>query len=91
MEVEKHLVLESLILWFLGWVCGIMVRVVLDERQVELLRRARDLIDELLETLEVASDGELMEGIKEAEEDIKAGRIRDYDEMIKKLKEVGEI
>ena len=68
-----------------------MVRVVLDERQVELLRRARDLIDELLETLEVASDGELMEGIKEAEEDIKAGRIRDYDEMIKKLKEVGEI
>ena len=68
-----------------------MVRVVLDERQVELLRRARDLIDELLETLEVASNAELIEGIKEAEEDIKAGRIRDYDEMIKKLKEVGEI
>jgi len=68
-----------------------MVKVVLDERQVELLRRARDLIDELLETLEVASDEELMEGIREAEEDIRAGRIKDYGEMVKKLKEVGEL
>lgn len=63
----------------------------MDERQVELLRRARDLIDELLETLEVASDEELMEGIREAEEDIRAGRIKDYGEMVKKLKEVGEL
>ncbi|GBC71198.1 hypothetical protein HRbin02_00977 [Candidatus Calditenuaceae archaeon HR02] len=68
-----------------------MPRVMLDERQIELLRRARDLIDELLETLEVASDAELMQGIKEAEEDIGASRIRGYDEMIKKLKEVREI
>ncbi|MEM2065283.1 MAG: hypothetical protein QXH59_02180 [Candidatus Caldarchaeum sp.] len=63
----------------------------LDERQIELLRRARDLMDELLETLEVAGDSELMQGIKEAEEDIRAGRIKGYDEMIKKLREVGEI
>lgn len=68
-----------------------MARVVLDERQVELLRRARDLIDELLESLEVGSDAELMDGIKEAEEDIMAGRVMDYDEMIEKLKRVGEI
>ena len=68
-----------------------MALVMLDERQIELLRRARDLIDELLETLEVASDAELMQGIKEAEEDIGASRIRGYYEMIKKLKEVIEI
>lgn len=68
-----------------------MVQVMLDEHQIELLRRARDLIDELLETLEVASDAELMQGIKEAEEDIRAGRTKSYDEMIKKLREVGEI
>ncbi|MDJ0271447.1 MAG: hypothetical protein QXM50_01970 [Candidatus Caldarchaeum sp.] len=68
-----------------------MVQVMLDERQIELLRRARDLMDELLETLEVAGDSELMQGIKEAEEDIRAGRIKGYDEMIKKLREVGEI
>jgi len=32
-----------------------------------------------------------MEGIREAEEDIRAGRIKDYGEMVKKLKEVGEL
>jgi len=39
----------------------------LDERQVEMLRRARDLIDELLE-VEVTGNAELIEGLRRKEE-----------------------
>jgi len=36
-------------------------------------------------------DEEAMKSIKESEEDVKAGRVRDYDEFIKELKKSGEI
>jgi hypothetical protein len=32
-----------------------------------------------------------MASIKQAEEDVKAGRVRDYDEFFKELKQAGEI
>lgn len=51
----------------------------------------RELLEELLETLEILADRELMEAIEEAEEDIKEGRVRDYEDFIKELKEAGEM
>lgn len=32
-----------------------------------------------------------MKSIKKAEEDVKAGRVRDYNEFLKELKKAGEI
>jgi antitoxin YefM len=36
-------------------------------------------------TLDIMSDPELMKGIKEGEEDIKAGRVRDWEDIKKEL------
>ena len=56
-----------------------------------LLLRVSNLLEELIETLEVLEDEETMKSIKKAEEDVKAGRVRDYDEFIRELKKSGEI
>ena len=56
-----------------------------------LLLKVSNLLEELIETLEVLEDKETIKSIKEAEEDIKAGRVRDYDEFLKELKKAGEI
>jgi len=63
----------------------------LTDEDRELLRRTNELLEELLETLEILADKELMEAIKEAEEDIKKGRVRDYEDFIRELGEAGEI
>ena len=56
-----------------------------------LLLKVSNLLEELLETFEILEDEEAMKSIKEAEEDVKAGRVRDYDEFLKELKKSGEI
>jgi len=56
-----------------------------------LLLRVSNLLEELIETLEVLEDEETLKSIKEAEEDVRAGRVRDYDEFLKELKKSGEI
>ena len=56
-----------------------------------LLLKVSGLLEELLETLDTLKDKETMEAIREAEEDVKAGRVRDYDEFIEELKKAGEI
>lgn len=40
--------------------------------------------DSLIETLEVLSDAELMQDLKEAEEDVKAGRVSPIEDLYKK-------
>jgi len=47
----------------------------------------REKIDSLIETLEIMSDEELMESIRRAEEDIKAGRVRPLEEFLEELDE----
>lgn len=37
------------------------------------------------ETMEILADKELMEAIREGEEDIKAGRVVDFDKLVKEL------
>jgi len=56
-----------------------------------LLLRVSNLLEELIETLEVLEDEETMKAIKKAEEDVRAGRVRDYDEFLKEPKKVGGI
>ena len=61
-----------------------------DEDRRLLLRVSR-LLEEVLETLEVVSDRETVKAIREAEEDVKAGRVRGYDEFVEELRRSGEI
>ena len=61
-----------------------------DEDRRLLLRVSR-LLEEVLETLEVASDQETVKAIREAEEDVKAGKVRGYDEFMEELRRSGEI
>jgi len=65
--------------------------VLLTDEDKALLLRVSSLLEELLETLDLLEDEEAMESVREAEEDVKVGRVRDYDEFIKELKDSGEI
>ncbi len=57
----------------------------LSEKEIKLITETRDLLEELLETLEIVSDKSLMKEIKRAQEDVKAGKLRDFDEFVKEL------
>ena len=64
---------------------------ILTDEDRKLLLRVNQLLEEVLETLEVMSDKETVEAIREAEEDVKAGRVRGYDEFVEELRRSGEI
>ena len=56
-----------------------------------LLLKVSNLLEEIIETFEILKDEEAIKSIKEAEKDVKGGRVRDYDEFLKELKKSGEI
>lgn len=56
-----------------------------------LLLRVNDLIEEVIETLDILQDEDAMRSIREAEEDVKAGRVRDYQKFIAELRKSGGI
>ena len=62
---------------------------VITENVLGDLIKVREIIDSLIETLDVMSDEELMESIRKAEEDIKSGRVRLFEEFLKELEESG--
>ena len=64
---------------------------ILTEEDRELLLRVNRLLEEVLETLEVMGDDETVKAIREAEEDLRAGRVRSYDEFVEELRRSGEI
>jgi len=70
---------------------GNLTTVILDREQVELLMRTRDLLEELIETLDIVADQTLMDAIKEGEKDAEAGQTREYDEFIEELRDSSEI
>ena len=65
--------------------------VLLTDEDRTLLLKMNTLLEELIETLEILEDEDTMKAITEAEEDVKAGRVRNYDEFIKELKKSGQI
>jgi len=56
-----------------------------------LLLKVSSLLEEILETLDILEDEDTMKSIREAEEDVKTGRVRSYDEFIKELQQSGEV
>ncbi|HDM22462.1 MAG TPA: hypothetical protein ENG20_01595 [Methanomicrobia archaeon] len=57
----------------------------LSQEEIDLITETRNLLEELLETLEIMEDKEIMKEIQEAQEDVKKGRVRDFDEFVKEL------
>lgn len=51
--------------------------------EIELLIRTRDILEEILETVEVSSDPRLLKGLTEGLRDLKAGRVRPYKDFVK--------
>ena len=61
---------------------------IFDKDAVELLLQTRNLLDEVLETMDIIADEKLMKKIAEAEMDVKDGRARDFDEFLEELNAV---
>jgi hypothetical protein len=68
-----------------------MGSVVLDREQMELLVKTKNLLEELIETLDIIADRKMMEAIRRGEEDLKAGRTRSYEEFVEELRKSDEI
>jgi len=68
-----------------------MGSVVLDRKQMELLLKTKNLLEELVETLDIMADRGLVEAIRRGEEDLKAGRTRSYEGFIEELRRSDEI
>ena len=56
-------------------------KLILETRQK--LDEVTNLMDELLETVEILGDQEMMKNINEGKEDIKAGRVKDLHTLLK--------
>ena len=56
-----------------------------------LLLKVSNLLEEIIETLEILEDEDAMKAIEEAEGDVKTGRLRDYNDFLKELKQSEKI
>jgi len=65
--------------------------VLLTEEDRALLLKVSSLLEEIIETFDVLRDEETMRSVREAEEDLRAGRVRGYGELIEELKKSGKI
>ncbi|RLG79652.1 MAG: hypothetical protein DRO09_04115 [Thermoprotei archaeon] len=55
----------------------------LAEEEVQKLRKIRDILEEIIETLDLLLNKEALEKLNEAEQDIKEEKIRKWEEFIK--------
>jgi glutamate synthase domain-containing protein 3 len=65
--------------------------VLLTDEDRALLIKVSNLLEEIVETFNILEDKEMMASIKQAEKDVKAGKVRDYDEFLSELKQAGKI
>ncbi|MGA3288652.1 MAG: hypothetical protein ABSD42_00220 [Candidatus Bathyarchaeia archaeon] len=65
--------------------------VLLTDNDRVLLVKVSSLLEEIVETFSILEDRKAMSCLKQAEKDVKAGRVRDYDEFLRELKKAGEI
>jgi len=63
----------------------------LTAEEKELLSRAASLMDELLETLEVMQDNELIKDLRAALREVEEGKARPLDELIRELNLEGKV
>ena len=63
----------------------------LTAEEKELLTKATNLMDELLETLEIMQDNELVEDLKVALREVEASKTKPLDDLIRELNLEDEI
>lgn len=63
----------------------------LTSEEKELLTRAANLMEELLETLEIAQDKKLVKDLKAAMKEVEEGKTRPLDDLIRELNLEDEI
>ena len=63
----------------------------LNDEDRSLLLKVSNLLEEIIETLDITEDKELMKSIEEAEKDVKSGNIRDYNAFRTELKRSGDL
>jgi len=60
----------------------------LDKESIEIIKKTKELLDELIETIDILGDEKAMKKIEEAEKDEKEGRVRDFDEFLNEIDEL---
>jgi uncharacterized protein YyaL (SSP411 family) len=68
-----------------------MKQSLLTVKEKELLSKAARLMEELIETIEVAEDKELVEDVETALKEVREGRTRPLSDLVKELKLESEI
>ena len=63
----------------------------LTTEEKEILVKAANLMDELIETLEVMQDEELIQDLKDAMREVKEGKTKPLSELIKELNLESEV
>jgi len=58
---------------------------VFDKDVVELLLQTRELLDEILETMDILADAEMVTAIAESEEAVERGETRAFNDFITEL------
>jgi len=62
-----------------------MATISIDKDVIKRISQTRDLLDELLETIDVITDEELMRAIEEAEKEVKRGETQPLKSFVKEL------
>ena len=62
--------------------------IVLDKESIEIIKKTKELLDELLETIDILGDEKAIKKIEEAEKDEKEGRVRDFNEFMNEIDEL---
>jgi hypothetical protein len=64
--------------------------VLLTDEERALLVKVSSLLEEAVETFSILEDKEAMSCLKQADEDVKAGRVRDCGDFLKELKKLAK-
>ncbi|NLF83859.1 MAG: hypothetical protein GX568_07750 [Candidatus Gastranaerophilales bacterium] len=65
--------------------------VLLTDEDRALPIKSRGLLEEAVKTMSILEDKKTMTNLKQADQDIKAGRVRDYAEFLKEPKDTDQI
>ncbi len=58
---------------------------ILAPKEIELLTRTRDILEEILETMGIGSDRRTLKALHEGLRDMKHGRVRPYSDFAREL------
>jgi len=68
-----------------------VVQISLTEEQVKILAELKDLLEDILETIELLSDKELMANLEESLKDVREGRTRPLEGFLMELEKEEEL